>query len=60
MAVLAQVLTQIISGVSLKPGKPVALPEGIGHTAVFGAAEDGSELWGDDGRRIWHAVRCAR
>lgn len=40
--------------------EPVALPEGIGHTAVFGVAEDGSELWGDDGRRIWHAVRCAR
>ncbi len=38
----------------------VELPAGIGLGAVFGVAEDGSELWGDDGRRVWHAVRCAR
>lgn len=38
--------------------EPVGLPEGLGRGAVLGVAENGGELWADDGRRIWTTTDC--
>lgn len=38
--------------------EPFELPIGVRRGAILGIAEDGSQVWAEDGRRVWNAVPC--